>query len=127
MTRRISRRLLLTEFGAAGLGVAILGACSSDDDSSDEDEDDVRRRVVTEAKFALRSQDLVPEGSKKGSKSKAKKWSKGKVPLLDIGSTLKLFPSKKLTLVCNFASLDIDYLSMISLFRSAYTPQYRIM
>ncbi|MGI9645045.1 MAG: MBL fold metallo-hydrolase [Ilumatobacteraceae bacterium] len=34
VTRRISRRMLLTDFGAAGLGVAILGACSSDDGSS---------------------------------------------------------------------------------------------
>ena len=43
---------------------------SSEDDSSDEDEEDVRRRVVTEAKFALRSQDIESGDGKKGSKSK---------------------------------------------------------
>ena len=49
-----------------------------------------------------------------GGKKGKKKWSKGKVPLPDIGSTLILFPSMKLTFVCNFASLDIDYLSMMN-------------
>ena len=77
---------------------------------------------LTQSQIETMFKKYTPDGKKK--------WSKGKVPLLDIGSTLILFPSttsKKLTLVCNFASLDIDYLSMISLFRSAYTPQYRIM
>jgi U3 small nucleolar RNA-associated protein 3 len=43
---------------------------SSDADSSDEDEVDARRRVVTEAKFAFRPQDLESKGGKKGSNAK---------------------------------------------------------
>lgn len=55
--------------------VADMHTADSDEDSeesSDDDEDAVRRRVVTEAKFALRSQDIEAEGGRKGSKSAAR-------------------------------------------------------